>query len=117
VTNFELKRRWFQIHLSTAVVLMITAGVLVWMNLRVSFNGHMSEIDINSHGWPCEAIYVLWEARNVGISQDIPEASQYISWSVVDLTHVGIDTFVALAILAAVAVTLEWWIRRRDARE
>src|SRR5438105_4088179 len=27
------KRRWFQIHLSTAIVLMFVAGGLLWMNL------------------------------------------------------------------------------------
>jgi len=27
------KRSWFQIHLSTAVVLMVVAGVLMWVNV------------------------------------------------------------------------------------
>ena len=28
------KRPWFQIHLSTAIVLMVMAGLLVWANVR-----------------------------------------------------------------------------------
>jgi hypothetical protein len=28
-----MKRRWFQIHLSTAVVLMFVAGAMIWVNL------------------------------------------------------------------------------------
>src|SRR5690349_8032236 len=29
-------RRWFQIHLSTAVLLMLTASLLLWLNLRLA---------------------------------------------------------------------------------
>ena len=28
------KRRWFQFHLSTAIVLMFVAGGLLWLNMR-----------------------------------------------------------------------------------
>ena len=35
MTTTPTKRRWFQIHLSTAVVLMITAGALLWANVRL----------------------------------------------------------------------------------
>lgn len=28
------KRPWFQLHLSTCIVLMVVAGVLLWLNLR-----------------------------------------------------------------------------------
>jgi hypothetical protein len=31
------KRRFWQIHLSTAVVMMVLASLLVWANVRVSY--------------------------------------------------------------------------------
>src|SRR4051812_47117597 len=32
-----MKRRWFQIHLSTAIVLMFVGGGLSWLNFNFSF--------------------------------------------------------------------------------
>ena len=55
------KRRWFQIHLSTAIVLMFVAGGLVLSNVekrRVDFDlGHSSEAVSYERGWP----WTIWE--------------------------------------------------------
>ena len=34
--NEPKKRPWFQVHLSTAIVLMFTAGFIIWANTRVT---------------------------------------------------------------------------------
>jgi len=47
------QRRFFQIHLSTAVVLMLVAGVLVWANVR--------ERKESVHIWVCRE-KPLWVA-------------------------------------------------------
>src|SRR3954463_5907823 len=52
------KRRFFQIHLSTAVVLMLVAGVLVWANVteRTSIKNRSDPpglwIEYTHFGWP-----------------------------------------------------------------
>src|SRR5688572_10125511 len=50
-----MKRRWFQIHLSTAVVLMLTAGVLLWANLRSRFQDLGLPKNFKVSGWPSVA--------------------------------------------------------------
>jgi len=52
-----MKRRWFQIHLSTAVVLMFVAGGLLWANMmprwRYMDQGFSEPYFFNDgYGWP-----------------------------------------------------------------
>jgi len=53
-----LKRRWFQFHLSTAVLMMFVAGVSLWLNLsprkllRFIDNWDTSGYFIEEWGWP-----------------------------------------------------------------
>jgi hypothetical protein len=44
-----MKRRWFQIHLSTAIVMLLAAAFLVWLNFRPRL-GHLEPIF--SSGFP-----------------------------------------------------------------
>lgn len=48
-----MPRRWFQIHLSTCIVLMLVAGGLMWANIRPE---PVLEVDgrvlASQHGWP-----------------------------------------------------------------
>ncbi len=59
--NGGMKRRWFQIHLNTAIVLMLSASGLVWLNVRLYriseehvYRGHLeSGWDfLDGRGWP-----------------------------------------------------------------
>lgn len=72
----EKKRRWFQIHLSTAVVLMFVAGAILWANVAshefVYLNNKSKAWEaIAVHGWPIYAdrpaehpVYsILWAAN------------------------------------------------------
>ena len=94
------KRPWFQIHLSTAVVLMVVAGGLVWANVALkSIYGIY-----DSYGWPFDAFY----ARS-------NRSGGYFGIQIEGL-HAGPalgNLIVTLAILTAVAVGCEWWVRRR----
>lgn len=54
-------RPWFQLHLSTCVVLMVVAGVLAMLNFR---SPHMpiwwdQDITRRSFGWPLEVVHTL----------------------------------------------------------
>jgi hypothetical protein len=54
-----MKRRWFQMHLSTTVALSFMAGVLIWANVfnwppeRITPTYEFQQI---TYGWP----YVFW---------------------------------------------------------
>ena len=51
------RRKRFQIHLSTAVVMMIAAGVLIWANVTKSQGDSFEMLGFETHlyGWPFNA--------------------------------------------------------------
>ena len=56
------RRPFFQIHLSTAIMLMFTAGALIWANATprtvvwVDSLGSLNVIRRNMFGWPVECV-------------------------------------------------------------
>lgn len=139
-------RRWFQFHLSTAILLMILAGWLLWMNLRVSDHGSwgicMTGIEAYDRlfilGWPTgylecqrtEAVLVSLphETRDYDsvptVAPDPPSVADMLSerpfcdkkysfhWRSLGLV---VNLVVALVLLTATAMLLEW-LQRRFAR-
>lgn len=102
-----MKRRWFQIHLSTAMVLMLCAGGLLWLNVRT--NGWL-------RGWPC-----TWGYRLMYL--DSEEAA--IAWKAghelssewqTNTYYLTVNVAVAVAFLIVIAALLEFLLRRREAR-
>ena len=105
ISNQSHKRTRLQFHLSTAIVLMFVAGVLIWTNsverlahfedtFRTPSGGRVwfSGIPAFGPGWPMVAS---------------PEADvdyKIVAW--------GANLVTALAMLTAVAVDCEWWVRR-----
>jgi len=137
------KRSWFQIHLSTAIVLMFVAGVLVWANSRnelkesyfltVTDWGNGRDIKFNKPrtqfiGWPLEVrtlqydfIYAgqLPENLDPRISnlpiKELPDPPVVKPHRAKwDMRSVLVNLVTALAILTAVAVGCEWRVRRRS---
>ena len=96
----RLKRR-FQIHLSTAIVMMFVAGGIIWASQPIL----MTLIDFetnrryirNFYGWPFRAI-----SENVVLTHDLP---------------IALDVITAMTILVSVYFLCEWLIRRRSARK
>ena len=106
------RRAWFQLHLSTCVVLMVVAGVLLALNFRdsndligVAYYGNWRSIEPSvstkefvTRGWP----KVCWVEVNG------PERV-YTYWR---KKEVLIDTGVAVAVLLGALVLCEWRVRR-----
>lgn len=106
-----MRRRWFQIHLSTAVVLMVCAGGLLWLNFRAlptndpAFKEMFFELEGSPwfmRGWPW-----VWEDWSFPIFGAGPR----YYWG-----HLVLDVGVAFLILTSVAAFMEFLIRRREAR-
>jgi len=124
-------RSWFQVHLSTCVVLMFVAGGLMWANVHRPPQP-FPPIDESAHEMACynAEVYCYQDARGwpwpfcePGRTYSPPGSSVFTSGTnrivVVheDIWHFGalaIDIAIALAILFAVAFVLEWRIRRRS---
>src|SRR4051794_22733661 len=57
-------RRWFQIHLSTAIVLMFVASGLLWLNLKDFYNSQLDysafSPEVRHVGWPVR-VHFRWD--------------------------------------------------------
>ena len=101
------RRKRFQIHLSTAMVMMLVAGALIWANITARLGlveGKKGrEWFVVSYGWPLGAVHrvAFWYEDN----EEYPPRI----W----VPGVVVDIAVALAILFAVWFFCEWLIRRR----
>ena len=102
------RRAWFQIHLSTAIVLMFVAGVLNyanWIWVEREFKGG----DI----WICRGMPVPFDGY--------PKVSPFPPSSAMDYRYTDYRFMVAnivvgLILLALIGVICEYLIRRREAR-
>jgi hypothetical protein len=58
------KRRFWQIHLSTAVVLMVAATVLIWTNATpIHWNPNNEYFDGVKYGWPSNISHFIRETE------------------------------------------------------
>ncbi|HYG77124.1 MAG TPA: hypothetical protein VEK08_19120 [Planctomycetota bacterium] len=105
-------RRWFQIHLSTAVVLMFVAGGLVCLNLEwndvylvPNYFGFGPLTVWQERGWP----FVYWERPSLKAACGVPDRFYW-------------ETLIANVLVVTTALVLtfrlsESLIRRRETRK
>lgn len=104
------ERRWFPIHLSTAIVVVLTAAVLVWANVRPTVVRGPT-FEYRDYGWPQECFWVGKDMKNY-ISTTGPVEDSLWRWDAL-----GIDVVVALGILGAVILICEVIARRVKAKD
>jgi len=113
-------RRWFQIHLSTAIALMFVAGGLMWLNfgwLRTDF-GSAEAYSRFTHGWPVEGVrqgdrYYIFVRDTRVLGAGITVYNHFELGVIAD--WILPDVLPALGILFAAGCLLETRIRRREA--
>jgi hypothetical protein len=122
------RRARFQIHLSTAIVLMFAAGGLIWANTMVRgsqfhLTQYMRIYYISDDlGWPAHAFTHYFKSFSMFEFERAPEHRK------TGVTHVhdrfefhpkgiALNLFVLFTILFAAWLTCEWLIRRRAARK
>ncbi len=122
------KRRWFQIHLSTAIVLMFVAGIFIWRNCQPHTWGTLFSPKPDQHergvqpydsrviqyGWPNE----IWVDQLPNAQQDwrymntevkLPSQSKQVLYGKLLINL--LDLFL---LCAGIAFFLEFLIRRRE---
>ena len=93
-----MQRRWFQLHLSTALIAMLTAGVVLGMNLSAV----PDRTNTVAYGWSARVLLQFTDADARIV---------YEEGALINILFV-------LAIVSAVAFLIEYVIRRRsDSRE
>ncbi len=132
----EKKRRWFQVHLSTCIVLMFVAAGLVWLNLKARPAIEQGSIDQNTksrvghlekyytrlqiRGWPYEFQNFFEDTKMQNDFQEAlrePGEIRLPGAEGIHLAQLSLNILFALAILAATAFGCEWWVRRRGGRQ
>jgi len=141
----EKKRRFFQFHLSTALVLMLIAAILFSIDFRKHETSDTAAELEWTYGWPLVAYqgvrdYVVSDEMETAFlysgggqlrplrpgksspppRQPIPIQVPKIRQEIIptwNRTGFAIDLFVAIVVLLAVAVASEWLIRRREGRK
>ena len=101
------KRKFWRFHLSTAVVLMLVAGAFIGSNFQFTIYRSPQFINLANYerGWP------MTIESGVGYGFTNNPSMQWHVWSLC------VNASVMVAALLSVAVTCEWWIRRRENRK
>ena len=102
------KRPRFKFHLLTAVMMMVTAGAVLGLNIR--------DRD-GMRGWPCDMSYPLIVRDSEEGTIEIAEQTARPHRMQFNPTGLLADVLVAIAILAAIAFVSESILRRREARK
>jgi hypothetical protein len=120
------RRPWFQIHLSTAIVLMFGAGALLWLNMRTRYESpdravknELYRLLWASHeerlasvsdfrGWPWTS-YAEIEIQR----RDEVIIGKTAYW---DYFHFSYNIAFAAMFLVLIGISCERLIRRREAR-
>lgn len=113
------KRPWFQLHLTTCVVLTIVGAVLIWLNLaeQISFDSDTFAFEDRSGirvGWPRCALFAEDGSVYVGGSESRNSPRAYESFDRrVIYDWLLPDVSAAVGLLASAALLCEWSIKRR----
>jgi hypothetical protein len=121
------RRPWFQIHLSTAIVMMFVAGGLIWTNIYVRHskwkNSFGIDIDAYDRGWP----YTFHPAYRSEFTRPFYEPApgtgivEVLCYKIerqLDIEPMAIffNTAIATSLLLAFCFGCEYFLRRREAR-
>jgi hypothetical protein len=118
------RRRFWQLHLSTAILLMFTAGAIVWPNVPLRFVAPGRHSDYTGgnieRGWPLA--FQIGHGRFIEHREWVEPSLEHfetqggtveflygLSYNVFGIL---LDSLCALPLLLAVAATCEWHIRR-----
>jgi|SRR5579862_6407701 len=110
------RRGRFQIHLSTAVVLMFVAGGIIWANVHKNESvehqfgdGCPALVEQTFFGWPMNAYrshgYFTWGNTGTGLGPQLY------------YTGISVDALAGFGLLSSTWFVCEWLIRRRAARK
>jgi hypothetical protein len=104
------KRRFWQIHLSTAVLLMVVAALFTWANCGWTKDFYSDGSSVLGRGRPFIFQLYFYESSDIVNSSFMP--SGYIEYSAVLY-----DIAIGAAALLLAGIVSEYLIRRREGRE
>ena len=110
------RRARFQVHHSTAIVLMFTTGGLIWSNTRAyiiyQHHSHLVNQVITGHGFPFDAY-----DYSQTLSRSLDGRSFEENFNDTDYWMGSLNLAIAILILFSVWYACEWLIRRRELKK
>jgi len=104
-------RKFWQIHLSTAILISLAAGALLFLNLRQGGHDDVDRVfNGTPYGFPCVAATRYWvpDMRSLIPRQEYPHP---LEWN---LRGVIINVAVAAAVIGSMGLISEYLIRPRS---
>jgi hypothetical protein len=111
------RRKRFQIHLSTAVVMMLVAAVLVWANMTERYlhnpPTNLFQSKFVLYGWPLDAVAKFQGDMKGPILEELDSESSDLlrGRPMIAILNVLIDAAVGFSIILAA-----WWVAERIIR-
>jgi hypothetical protein len=105
-----MTRKWFQIHLSTAVVMMLVAGMVVWLNMRGN-----NATALIFYGWPFTGV-IAYDAYWTSPSPGFPNPENPFSYRY-DFQFITINILFSIIVVGLSGLVTELIMRRIHFRE
>ena len=120
--SIEPKRRFWQLHLSTVVLVAIAAGGLMWLNFECEPVRDKDPTTIwgYSYGWPLSFIWIMSKETidmYNAVSKEYGSPTRFTSAPKVNSPSLLIDLGARVGLIAFLAFVAEYRIRRREARK
>ncbi|HYF51691.1 MAG TPA: hypothetical protein VEJ63_19910 [Planctomycetota bacterium] len=103
--------KWYQLHLSTLLVVSLLAAGLVWLNVRDAvFDGEIASRYVPydtaqpwfaGRGWPWPFEIVCW------VDSEVPQVDTLRIWK-----NLSSNIVLCFALLTTAAIAIEWLTRR-----
>ena len=109
------RRPWFQLHLSTAIVMMFVAAGLIWANTSRSVHFSDPEFYVEKFGWPnamCRRISYVDIDSNGNESRKLSDWE----WEWKGNHPVYWNALSAVFVMIGSSLAVEWLIRRSETR-
>lgn len=104
-------RPWFQLHLSTALALVLVAGCLIWVNMQPRKWRNAEETEAKEEGWPCAHHEYWWQMMHSG--QCVAVFDRWYPLCLAQNVLVAAGIWVTVAMVSEGAIALR---RRNKAR-
>ena len=103
------RRAWFQLHLSTCVVMMVVAGGAIWINIVPYPLGYMQSANLPPLDYPVPGMAVQrgWPSTYYQQASDPTRSGQW------DWVNLALDAFTGIAVIITATIPYEYLLRRR----
>jgi hypothetical protein len=108
------RRRWYQIHLSTAIVALLVTSLFLYLNVRRAKTDEQFTYTRYSRGWPLRVMdeYEIERGRGASGAPASPNAAERESAAAPKAFQISLNVVVGCLIVLLFARAHSWWESR-----